>query len=183
MTSTLPPLAPLDDQALLAELPRLARSERAATVALVARLAELDTRPLYLAAGFSSLFAYCTSVLRLSEGEAYNRIEAARAVRRLPELLDRLLDGSLNLTTLRLVAPHGSDDERGVRGAPPSRTAHGLLAAQAPSPGRAQGAHAAFAAACRGPRLGRSIPDHHHGRPGDAGRAQRSAGPAPASDS
>src|SRR4029450_13403819 len=44
MTSTLPPLAPLDDQALLAELPRLARSERAATVALVARLAELDTR-------------------------------------------------------------------------------------------------------------------------------------------
>src|SRR4029450_13209663 len=112
MTSTLPPLAPLDDQALLAELPRLARSERAATVALVARLAELDTRRLYLAAGFSSLFAYCTTVLRLSEGEAYNRIEAARAVRRFPELLDRLLDGSLNLTTLRLVAPHVSDDDR-----------------------------------------------------------------------
>src|SRR4029453_6734478 len=119
MTSTLPPLAPLDDQALLAELPRLARSERSATVALVARLAALATPPaqpdprrLYLAAGFSSLFAYCTTVLRLSEGEAYNRIEAARAVRRLPELLDRLLDGSLNLTTLRLVAPHVSDDDR-----------------------------------------------------------------------
>ena len=104
-------LAPLDDQALLAELPRLARSERAATVALVARLAELDARRLYLAAGFSSLFAYCTTVLKLSEGEAYNRIEAARAVSRRPELLDRLRDGSLSLTTLRLVAPHISDDD------------------------------------------------------------------------
>ena len=87
MKPLLPSLAPLDDQALLAELPRLAGSERSATVALVARLAELDARRLYLAAGFSSLFAYCTSVLKLSEGEAYNRIEAARAVRRTPELL------------------------------------------------------------------------------------------------
>jgi len=104
-------LAPLDDQALLAELPRLARSERAATVALVARLAELDARRLYLAAGFSSLFAYCTTVLKLSEGEAYNRIEAARAAARRPELLNRLRDGSLSLTTLRLVAPHISDDD------------------------------------------------------------------------
>jgi hypothetical protein len=112
MTPVLPSLPPLDDQSLLAEVPRLARSERAATVALVARLAELDARRLYLAAGFSSLFAYCTTVLRLSEGEAYNRIEAARAVRRSPELLDRLLDGSLTLTTLRLVAPHISDDDK-----------------------------------------------------------------------
>ena len=111
MKPLLPSLAPLDDQALLAELPRLARAERSATVALVARLAELDARRLYLAAGFSSLFAYCTSVLKLSEGEAYNRIEAARAVRRTPELLDRLSDGSLSLTTLRMVAPHLSDDD------------------------------------------------------------------------
>ena len=112
MTPILPSLAPLDDQALLAELPWLARSERSATVALVARLAELDARRLYLAAGFSSLFAYCTTVLRLSEGEAFNRIHAARAVRRFPELLDRLLEGSLSLTTLRLVAPHLSDDHK-----------------------------------------------------------------------
>jgi hypothetical protein len=114
MTPVLPSLPPLDDPSLLAEVPRLARSERGATVALVARLAELDARRLYLAAGFSSLFSYCTTVLGLSEGEAYNRIEAARAVRRSPELLDRLLDGSWTLTTLRLVAPHISDDDKGL---------------------------------------------------------------------
>lgn len=114
MRPLLPSLAPLDDESLLAELPRLARSERSATVALVARLAELDARRLYLAAGFTSLFAYCTGLLKLSEAEAYNRIEAARAVRRRPELLERLSDGCLSLTTLRLVAPHVGDDDKAL---------------------------------------------------------------------
>ena len=79
-----PHLAPLDDQALRIEVPRLARSERSATVELVARLAEFDERRLYLAEGFPSLYAYCTAVLKLSEHEAYNRIAATRAVRRHP---------------------------------------------------------------------------------------------------
>ena len=96
----------LSDTALLAEVLRLARSARATTVSLVAHLAELDARRLYLGAGFSSLFTYCTAVLGLSESETYNRIEAARAVRRFPLVLDRLADGSLNLTTLRLIARH-----------------------------------------------------------------------------
>ena len=96
----------LSDTALLAEVLRLARSARATTVSLVAHLAELDARRLYLGAGFSSLFTYCTAALGLSESETYNRIEAARAARRFPLVLDRLADGSLNLTTLRLIARH-----------------------------------------------------------------------------
>src|SRR5438477_1591956 len=64
----------LSDTALLAEVLRLARSARATTVSLVAHLAELDARRLYLGAGFSSLFTYCTAVLGLSESETYNRI-------------------------------------------------------------------------------------------------------------
>jgi hypothetical protein len=96
----------LSDHDLLAAVVCLAGRERGTTVELVAHLAELDARRLYLGAGFSSLFAYCTGVLRLSEHEAYNRIEAARAVRRFPVLLERLGDGSLNLTTIRLLAPH-----------------------------------------------------------------------------
>jgi hypothetical protein len=45
-------------------------------------------------------------VLLLSEHEAYNRIEAARAARRYPEILERLQEGALNLTSVRLVARH-----------------------------------------------------------------------------
>ena len=51
-------------------------------MALVASLAEMDARKLYLGEGCSSLFTYCTRVLYLSEYAAYGRIEAARAARR-----------------------------------------------------------------------------------------------------
>jgi hypothetical protein len=105
----------LSDVELVAEVKRLAGREREATVQLVAHLAEMDARRLYLGAGFSSLFTYCTQVLRLSEHEAYNRIEAARAARRFPVILDMLAEGSLNLTTVRLLAPHlTSDNHEGL---------------------------------------------------------------------
>jgi hypothetical protein len=96
----------LSDQDLISQLHRLARHERTATVELVAHLVELDTRRLHLPLGFGSLFAYCTEELHLAEHAAYNRIEAARAARRFPVILDRLGDGSLNLSTLRLLVPH-----------------------------------------------------------------------------
>ena len=67
---------------------------------------ELDRRRLYLAEGCSSLFTYCTSVLHLSEHAAFGRIEVARAARRLPALLERLLDGSLTVTNARMLAAH-----------------------------------------------------------------------------
>jgi hypothetical protein len=100
----------LSDKELLAELKRLAHGERQSTVALVSHLAELDARRLYLAMGFGSLFSYCTEALRLSEHESYNRIEAARAARRFPLVLDRLGEGALNLSTLRLLATQLTGD-------------------------------------------------------------------------
>ena len=65
-----------------------ARDERRATAELLALLAEVDARRLYLGEGCSSLFAYCTQVLHLSEHAAYHRIEAARAARQYPVILE-----------------------------------------------------------------------------------------------
>lgn len=98
--------ARLSDRDLLAHVKDLAQRERVATVALIAHLVELDDRRLHLAEGYPSLFKYCTDVLHLSEHAAYNRIQAARAVRRFPVLLEHLAEGGLNLFTLRLLAPH-----------------------------------------------------------------------------
>jgi hypothetical protein len=98
--------AALSNADLLGILNALAGAEREATAAVVAHLAEVDRRRLYLGEGYGSLFSYCTGALRLGEHSAYNRIEAARAVRRFPGLLDELAAGGLNLTTLRLIAPH-----------------------------------------------------------------------------
>jgi hypothetical protein len=96
----------LSDTQLINEVKRLSGCEREATACLIAHLAEFDARELHRGAGFPSLFNYCTEVLRLSEHEAYNRIEVARTVRRFPRVLDMVAAGSLNLTTVRLLAPH-----------------------------------------------------------------------------
>ena len=98
--------AHLSNRELLVEVARLAASEREATTALVALLAEVDARRLHLAEGCSSLFTYCTERLHLSEHTAYHRIEAARAVRAFPVILGYLLDGSVTLTSVTLLRPH-----------------------------------------------------------------------------
>jgi hypothetical protein len=96
----------LSDHDLLVEVARAAASERQAAAHLIALLMELDTRRLYLGEGFSSLFTYCTQALHLSEHAAYNRIEAARAARRFPMILQLIGDGAVTLTAVRLLAPN-----------------------------------------------------------------------------
>jgi 5-methylcytosine-specific restriction endonuclease McrA len=99
-------LSNLSDRDLLEAATRLAHEERRATTELIAALAEVDARRLYLGEGCSSLFTYCVQVLHLSEHAAYGRIEAARAARKYPLVLDALAQGLLTLTTVTLLAPH-----------------------------------------------------------------------------
>jgi hypothetical protein len=96
----------LSDVELMASLRAVAARERVATSELVAHLAELDRRAIHLRQGYGSLFAYCREALSLSEHEAYNRIEVARAARRFPVVLEMLADGAVSLTSVRLLAPH-----------------------------------------------------------------------------
>jgi hypothetical protein len=98
--------AHLSDKDLLAEVKHLALRERQETARLIASLAELDARRLYLGEGCSSLFTYCTHVLHLSEHAAYGRIEAARVGRRFSVILELLANGSLTLTAVGLLAAH-----------------------------------------------------------------------------
>ncbi|MCM3879053.1 MAG: HNH endonuclease [Vicinamibacterales bacterium] len=107
-------VASLSDHALLAHVEALVARERRATAELIASLCELDERRLYLGVGCSSLFAYCTEVLHLSEHAAYGRIEAARCARKFPRILERLADGSLTLTAISLLAPVMTEENAGV---------------------------------------------------------------------
>ena len=97
----------LSDHDLLARVGVLAGKERDASVELVAHLAVLDARPaLFAAEGHGSLFTYCTQVLRLSEDATCNRIQAARACRDFPVILDLLASGAMSLTSVRMLRPH-----------------------------------------------------------------------------
>ncbi len=103
MTTT---FSSLSDGDLLAKLEHICAQERRATAQLVALIMEVDARKLYAQQSCSSLFTYCVQVLHFSEHAAYLRIEAARAARRFPTILDRLSDGDLHLTAVSLLAPH-----------------------------------------------------------------------------
>lgn len=102
--------AAFSDRDLLLETERAAARERHATAALLALLAEVDTRRLYSGQGFSSLFQYATKHLHLSEPAAYGRISAARAARRFPDMLRLVDEGALSLTTIGLLGSHLTDD-------------------------------------------------------------------------
>jgi hypothetical protein len=134
----------LSDQDLLARLELLSGREREASVELVAHLAVLDTRPiLYAANGYGSLFSYCTQALRLSEDAACNRIEAARACRRFPQILDLLSAGELSLTEPHdRATPGQASDRRQPRMGP------GPSGAPEPARGRSTGGGVGSAAGC-----------------------------------
>lgn len=102
----IPSFRHLSDTQLASTVDSLARHERHSTVALIAGLAEFDERRLHLPLGFSSLFSYCTRHLHMSEGAAYDRIEAARAARRFPVILEHLFDGSITLSAIGLIGRH-----------------------------------------------------------------------------
>ncbi len=99
-------LTQLDDATLLRSLDRIVAQDRAVTAELLAHLAEVDARRLYLEAACPSMHAYLVQRLHFSDAAAYKRIHAARAARRFPRLLHDVADGRLNLGAVTTLAPH-----------------------------------------------------------------------------
>lgn len=99
-------LAELSDDDLLRRLSTLLRDSRCVEAELIAHIAEVDDRRLYAREATSSMFAYCTERLHLSEGESYLRIQVARATRKHPVLLRMLADGRLHLSGIGKLVPH-----------------------------------------------------------------------------
>ncbi len=99
-------LTHIGDQELLNGLAALAACDRKLTAVMLAHIAEVEARRLYVPAGYASMHAYCVGQLKFSEEVAYKRIQAARAVRQFPEILDALVDGRLNLRTVVLLRPY-----------------------------------------------------------------------------
>src|SRR5262245_48684938 len=106
MTSSSLPFQSLTDDQLVAEVHQLVTRDRQTTAEVLRVLIAVEARKLYLREGYSSLFSYCTQALHMDDGAAYNRIETARAAKRVPALLEAIGDGSLTLSSARLLAPH-----------------------------------------------------------------------------
>jgi hypothetical protein len=77
-----------------------------ATAIVLADLAEVDKRRLYVPAGFPSMYLFCVRDLHMSEDAAFKRIRAARAARQFPAIFEAVADGRLHLSAVVLLAPH-----------------------------------------------------------------------------
>ena len=103
-------LSHLDDHVLLRDLVSHVARNCAATADLLAHLAEVDARKLYLPAAHPSMHSYCVHVLGLSEDSANKRIRVARKAREFPAILTAVAEGRLHLSGALLVAAYLTPD-------------------------------------------------------------------------
>lgn len=97
-------LGQLSDVGLRRELGELLASSCRVEARIVAHLAEVDRRKLYLKDGFSSLYKYCLRKLKLSESESFSRMTAAGIARRFPIVFTLLDQRKIHLSGLCLLS-------------------------------------------------------------------------------
>lgn len=93
-------LSRLNNFELEASLKNLVSKERQLLHVILEHTKEVDTRKLYLERAYSSLYEYLTKELSYSGSAAMRRIEAARLLKDVPLLQEKIKDGSLNLSQI-----------------------------------------------------------------------------------
>src|SRR5215510_3219665 len=94
------------NDALVRRVHELLAQDRETTAELIAHLAEIDERQLYLPAAYPSMHEYCVDEFGMTDDEAYKRIRVARAAQQFPGILEALAEGRLHMTAVLLLAPH-----------------------------------------------------------------------------
>ncbi len=92
----------VSDEQLIFDLKKLVQKERTLIAQILEYLREVEHRKLYLARGYSSMFAFCTECLGYSEPEAQIRIQAMRLSRDVPEIQSQIASGELSLSVAAL---------------------------------------------------------------------------------
>ena len=131
-------LQQLDKQHLLRDFSALVEKDRRDTATLLAYIAEIDRRKLYLEHACPSMFAFCTTRFHMSEAIAAKRIRAGRAAYAFPCILDMVARGELHLSGIHQLAGHLTEEnyEEVLQGArhKSMREIEGLIAEISPKP-------------------------------------------------
>ncbi|UOF02729.1 HNH endonuclease [Bdellovibrio reynosensis] len=94
------PLSRLSNLELETRLKDLVQKERKLLHVILEHIREIDARKLYLEKAYSSIYEYLTKELGYSGSAAMRRLEAARLMRDVPEIAERIQEGSLNLSQI-----------------------------------------------------------------------------------
>jgi hypothetical protein len=77
-----------------------AEKQRAITLELLSQLNEIERRHLYSKFSCASLHDYCVRELKMSSGNACHHINAARLLREIPAIEEKVLSGAIAITTI-----------------------------------------------------------------------------------
>src|SRR5688500_1800482 len=103
-------LSNVSSEKLLEQLTTLLERDHEVCARLIAHIAEVDARRLYLDQACCSMLTYCVERLHMSEATAYKRIEAARTARRYPTIFQHVAKGELTLTAVAMLASKLTDE-------------------------------------------------------------------------
>ena len=107
----------------------LARQERVITERLLWHMKEVEVRRIYLNhPDCGSLHAYAVRVLKMSDGSAGRRVNAARMLRDFPELGEQIVEGTTNLSKLSLMQVYVRAEEKRIGCKVPREFKQDLLA-------------------------------------------------------
>jgi hypothetical protein len=107
---TLYSLEHLSDDELHRGTRRLIGRSNQVLAALLAHLAEVESRGIHRERACASLGTYCIYELRLSEDEAFRRAKASRIARQFPILFEQVAAGEIHLTGILLLGPHLTEE-------------------------------------------------------------------------
>jgi hypothetical protein len=96
-------LQTLSNELLVERFGKLVRTERKISHLVIACIAEIEARKIYLDRAYPSLFEYLTKEFGYSESAAYRRIAAARLFRQVPEIAQKIEEGRINLSQASLL--------------------------------------------------------------------------------
>jgi 5-methylcytosine-specific restriction endonuclease McrA len=100
------PQTSLSDEELVSRIATLCLEGRRLVARLIVHLIEVEDRALDKKSACSSMWEFCTERLKMSDGEASRRLNAARLVRRFPSVLGRIERGETHLSALRQLRPY-----------------------------------------------------------------------------
>jgi hypothetical protein len=104
------PFEALSDNELEQSVLRLANVERDIGADIVLHLVMVNERKLYLAAGYDSLFSYCTRKFGFSKSTAYRRQAVVAKAQAYPQMIERMRSGRLQLCAAAIIAQHLKPD-------------------------------------------------------------------------
>jgi hypothetical protein len=96
----------MENQNLFERVKKLVATERRIGIEILECLYEIEKRKAYAELRYDGLFTYCVKELGFTDAQAYQRIQAMRALKEIPELKSMIEEGSLNVSSVSKVQVH-----------------------------------------------------------------------------